>query len=515
MNKEITFKPHDKILKGIDNLADAVQMTLGPSGKNVIIGRKNKIPLITKDGVTVARHIYWSDELENIGATLVKEVAGFANKAAGDGTTTAIVLARAIYAAGLDFITTGHNPIDLKREIDILIDKIVDNIESKKREIKTVEQAIQVALVSTNNDKLLADLIGRGVYNTGVNGFVSVEDSIDGNTTIKFIEGLQLERGIISPYFINDAIRERVVYDQPYFLIVNHSIDNLNCLVPVMTWAKKNNKSVVIMAESYEDNVLSAIVANNLKAGVKIICLHLPGSADYRDDYVSDVAKAVDAQVFQLDYEPMLKDFDPAMLGHAAQIISDFKETNISTNVNIDSHIAELKETINSTTNDFHKEKLKDRYARLTSGIAILSLASDSDTEQNDKRLRVEDGIKATKAALKDGYIAGGGLPLFTASCYLTGGNPAETILKEALKAPITAILKNAGLDPQEILPKLLGHDVVGYDARAMDYVDMFEAGIIDPFKVTKSALKHASSVAGMLLTSGCCIIQEGGKDDV
>jgi len=509
MNKTVSFEPHNKILDGVKKLSKAVAMTLGPCGKNVIIGRKNKIPLITKDGVTVARHISWSDELENIGATLVKEVAGFANKAAGDGTTTATILACAIYEEGLNHIDKGVNPIDLKREIDTLVDRVVDDLEKDKKELTTVEEAIQVALISTNNDVLLADLIGRGVFNTGVNGFVSVEDSVDDKTTIKFVEGLQLERGIISPYFMNDSIRERTVYDKPNFLIVNHTIDNLDCLVPVMTWAKKNNKPVVVMAEAYEDNVLTAIVANNVKAGVKIICLHLPGSGEYKSDYVSDIAKAVGAQVFQLDYEPMLKDFNPEMLGTAKQIISTFKETNISTEINIQEHILRLKDTIESATNDFHKEKLKDRYARLTSGIAILSLASESDTEQNDKRLRVEDGIRATKAALLDGYVCGGGLPLFAAANKLTADNPAEIILKKALRAPIEAILENAGEDPQKVLPALMGNTIVGWDARVGEPVDMYAAGIIDPFKVTKSALKHAASVAGMLLTSGCCITEE------
>jgi chaperonin GroEL len=512
MNKEVTFEPHENILKGINKLADAVQLTLGPSGKNVIIGRRNKLPLITKDGVTVARHISWSDELENIGASLVKEVASIANTVAGDGTTTATVLARAIYREGLKYIEEGYNPIDLKREIDEVVEDIVNELEKNKKDVSSQEEAERVALVSTNNDHQIAPLIGRAVWNTGINGFVSVEDAKDGETSLRFVEGLQLERGLISKYFCNDMARARTVYTNPYFLVCNHPIDSLNQVLPAMKWAKENDASIVIMAEAYEDNVLAAIIANNVKAGVKVICLHTPGTGDYKPDYIHDLAKATGAFIFEPDYAT-LKDFTPDKLGKAGKIVSSIYETTITGLKDMKDHVAELKESIESSQDEFYKTKLKDRHARLTSGIAILSLASQSETEQSDKKLRVEDAINATRCALEDGILPGGGVPLYRAASKVPLSKAGD-VVEKALKAPIMAILDNAGSKTSEILSGIEGQSYSwGYDARTTKACDLYEAGVIDPFKVTRSSLKHAASVAGMLLTSGCCIMKEEEDD--
>lgn len=515
MSNEIYFEPHNKILNGVNKLADAVTETLGPRGSNVIISKKRGYPTVTKDGVTVARNITLSDELENIGALLVKEVASKSNDNAGDGTTTATVIARAIFQKGMDIVNNGYNPIDLKRELDDSVANAVKELEKNTKKIDSLEEVRNVALVSTNNDVELSDFISRAVHRVGVNGMVSVEESKTSNTELKFAEGLQIERGLVSQYFCTDITRLRSSYNDAHILVVNHEIDSLDSISPALLWAKETKKPLIIFAHEYEDNVLAAIIANKVKLGIKVACLHTPGTSDYKPDYMKDLCAATGATIFQPDYSPMLKEFKPEYLGKVSKITSSMHETTLIFDKDISEHVEELKQSIEVCEDDFYKAKLKDRYARLTSGIAILSLGSQSVTEMKDKKYRVEDAINATRAALEEGVLPGGGVALYKLRPK-SGGLYADSILRFALEAPIKAILANCGIKSESVLPTIDGYPEFphGYDARENVFCNLYDAGIIDPLKVTRSSLQNAASVAGMLLTTSCCIIQEESKDE-
>jgi chaperonin GroEL len=508
---DVVFNAHNDILKGVDKLANAVQATLGPSGKNVIISKKRGSPLITKDGVTVAKNISLKNELENIGAAMVKEVASQSNKLAGDGTTTATVLARSIYKEGLKYIVSGHNPIDLKRDLDTQLEKIINKVKENSLKVESYDDIYKVALVSTNNDARLSDIIARAVQKVGRLGSISVEDSKTDECEVRFVDGLQIERGLLSKYFCNDITRMRIVYENPKILICNYELDNLMSLKNILEDSIKKNYPLIIFAHDFEDNLLAALLANKVKAGLKVACIQTPGSGDYQIDYILDLANATGSYVFEKDHgEELGGVFNPSLLGTCEKIISTITETSIISNNDISEHLKSLEDQIANCDNKLLKDKLKDRYARLTSGIAVIGLTAKTETELKDIKLRVEDAVNATKASVEEGILPGGGIALFR--CIANDPKTdAEKIMSLSLQAPIKAILENAGIDFQTVLQSIKSNENYwhGFDARKKEYGDMRSLGIIDPLKVVRSSLQNAVSVAGMLLTTDCCIIKE------
>lgn len=506
MNK-IIFQPHKKIMEGVNKLADAVQETLGPSGRNVIIYKgENTTPIITKDGVTVARNISLEDQVENIGAALVKEVAANSD-VVGDGTTTATVLCRAIYKECLSQVESGINPIELKRAIDNTINTIVKDLESKSKAITNQKDLYQVALISTNNDKDLADLISKAFTKVGKDGFVLVEESQTDNTTLEFTEGYQIDRGTVSHLFFNKYVEKRIIFDNPLILLLNHNADSFLYLTQALEYSLKNNRPLAIFAQEYEDNTLYTLLENKLKAGVRLACFLSPGSGDFKVDYMQDFAKLTGAAILEPDSPPMLKKFDPSFFGTCKKLVADLNKTTITGYNDVTAHIQDLKLSMEDCDKHYYKEKLKDRYAKLTNSIAILKLGTTTKNEMADKKLRVEDAVKATRSALKNGILPGGGIPLLRSA--------KNQFLAEALEAPIRAILKNSGADVEQVISKIKKHDDFnfGYDARAEEYGNLIDLGIVDSTDVVTTSLRGAGAAASMLLTASCLIVKEDKKN--
>lgn len=507
MTNEVIFNPHNEILKGVNKLADAVEDTLGPSGKNVLIYKNNvQAPLITKDGVTVANHVVLSNQLENTGALLIKEASGKSN-IVGDGTTTATVLARSIYKEGLAHLNSGYNPIDLKREIDDAVTHIVDSLKTRATPISSVEDIKKVALISSNNDEQLSDLLSKALHKVGKNGFVSVEDSQGADTTLSYSEGFQIERGVVSDFFFNQY--NKVSFENASILILDHVCDNLKLLMPVLEHCHKKSEPIVIFAKDFEDNLLKALIMNAKQSGLKVACVHNPGSGDFQLHYMQDLQAVTKATILEPDCTPSLNNFDPRFLGKVGKIVIDLYQTNIYGFSDISGYVAELNDLINNCKEDFYKEKMKDRHARLTNSIAILSLGSFSTTELNDKKLRVEDTLKAVKAAMKAGILPGGGISLYRSKGqWATAGGK---IIQKALEAPIRAILKNAGMNPEEVLMQINRHEDFNYglDARKKVFGNLIDLGVVDPLLVVVGALQNAASAAGMMLTTNCVVMRE------
>ncbi|NCT10205.1 MAG: chaperonin GroEL [Flavobacteriia bacterium] len=522
MAKDIKFdiEARDGLKRGVDALANAVKVTLGPKGRNVIISKSFGAPTVTKDGVTVAKEIELQDPLENMGAQMVKEVASRTNDLAGDGTTTATVLAQAIVKEGLKNVAAGANPMDLKRGIDKAVEAIVADLAKQAQEVGNSSEKIkQVAAISANNDDVIGDLIAKAFSKVGKEGVITVEEAKGMDTYVDVVEGMQFDRGYLSPYFVTDADKMIADLDNPYILLFDKKISNLQEILPILEPVAQSGRPLLIIAEDVDGQALATLVVNKLRGGLKIAAVKAPGFGDRRKAMLEDIAVLTGGTVISEERGFTLENATLDLLGTAETVTVDKDNTTIvngSGNAeNIKARVNQIKAQIETTTSDYDKEKLQERLAKLAGGVAVLYVGAASEVEMKEKKDRVDDALHATRAAVEEGIVAGGGVALVRAKKVLenlTTSNLDETtgvqIVNKAIEAPLRTIVENAGGEGSVVINKVLeGKKNFGYDAKADAYVDMLEAGIIDPKKVTRIALENAASVAGMILTTECALI--------
>ncbi len=527
MAKEIKYdmEARDLLKKGVDKLANAVKVTLGPKGRNVVIEKKFGAPQVTKDGVTVAKEIDLSDPFENMGAQMVKEVASKTNDDAGDGTTTATVLAQSIVGVGLKNVTAGANPMDLKRGIDKAVARV---IESLKEQTKTIgensEKIEQVAKISSNNDSEIGRLIAEAMEKVKKEGVITVEEAKGTETHVDVVEGMQFDRGYISPYFVTNSEKMEAVMDNPYILIYDKKISTMKDFLPILEATVQEGRQLMIIAEDIEGEALATLVVNKLRGSLKIAAVKAPGFGDRRKEMLEDIAILTGGTVITEEKGLKLEQTTIADLGKAEKIVIDKDNTTIVNGSGekalIDSRVAQIKAQIEASTSDYDKEKLQERLAKLAGGVAVLYVGAASEMEMKEKKDRVEDALSATRAAVEEGIIPGGGVAYIRAIKALDGlegENEDEdigiTIIKRALEEPMRQIVENAGVKGSVVVQKVKeGEGDYGYNARTGKYEHLFESGVIDPTKVTRIALENAASIAGMLLTTECVLAEE--KDD-
>jgi len=522
MAKDIKFdiEARDGLKRGVDALANAVKVTLGPKGRNVIISKSFGAPTVTKDGVTVAKEIELQDPLENMGAQMVKEVASRTNDLAGDGTTTATVLAQAIVKEGLKNVAAGANPMDLKRGIDKAVEAIVADLAKQAQEVGNSSEKIkQVAAISANNDDVIGDLIAKAFSKVGKEGVITVEEAKGMDTYVDVVEGMQFDRGYLSPYFVTDADKMIADLDNPYILLFDKKISNLQEILPILEPVAQSGRPLLIIAEDVDGQALATLVVNKLRGGLKIAAVKAPGFGDRRKAMLEDIAVLTGGTVISEERGFTLENATLDLLGTAETVTVDKDNTTIvngSGNAeNIKARVNQIKAQIETTTSDYDKEKLQESLAKLAGGVAVLYVGAASEVEMKEKKDRVDDALHATRAAVEEGIVAGGGVALVRAKKVLenlTTSNLDETtgvqIVNKAIEAPLRTIVENAGGEGSVVINKVLeGKKNFGYDAKADAYVDMLEAGIIDPKKVTRIALENAASVAGMILTTECALI--------
>ena len=522
MAKDIKFdiEARDGLKRGVDALANAVKVTLGPKGRNVIISKSFGAPTVTKDGVSVAKEVELKDELENMGAQMVKEVASKTNDLAGDGTTTATVLAQAIVKEGLKNVAAGANPMDLKRGIDKAVTAITEDLAKQTQEVGNSSEKIkQVAAISANNDDVIGDLIATAFSKVGKEGVITVEEAKGTDTYVDVVEGMQFDRGYLSPYFVTDADKMIADLDNPYILLFDKKISNLQEILPILEPVAQSGKPLLIIAEDVDGQALATLVVNKLRGGLKIAAVKAPGFGDRRKAMLEDIAILTGGTVISEERGFSLENADLSMLGTAETVTIDKDNTTIvngSGNADdIKARVNQIKAQIETTTSDYDKEKLQERLAKLAGGVAVLYVGAASEVEMKEKKDRVDDALHATRAAVEEGIVAGGGVALVRAKKVLeslTTENLDETtgvqIVNKAIESPLRTIVENAGGEGSVVINKVLeGKKNFGYDAKNDAYVDMLEAGIIDPKKVTRVALENAASVAGMILTTECALI--------
>jgi chaperonin GroEL len=521
--KTIKFKEEarQKILKGVKTLADAVKVTLGPKGKNVIINKQFGLPHITKDGVTVAKEIELEDAHENMGAQMVKEVASKTADKAGDGTTTATVLAEAIYTEGLRNIAAGANPIALKQGIDIAVRLVVEELQKKSKKISSEAEIEQVATISANNDAEIGKLIAEAMRKVGKNGSITVEEGSGFETTLHTVEGMNFDRGYLSPYFINNLPTQECIFNECYVLVVNKKITNIKDLVPILEPVVQSSKSVLIVADDYDSEVLGLLVVNRMRMNMKICAIKAPGFGERRKALLEDIAILTGATLISDEVGLKLEQAKPEHLGTVKKAIISKDETTLIEGAGSKEKIAErieqIKTFITQTESDYEKEKLAERISKLDGGVAVIKVGGATEIEMKEKKDRVDDAQQATKAAIEEGILPGGGvayircIPLLESLMDLMTGDKQTgiRIVAKALTAPLRQILENAGYEGQMIVAKVCSlQDNQGYDALNDQYVDMIAAGIVDPTKVSRSALENAASVAGLLLTTEALIAE-------
>tara|TARA_R110002073_G_scaffold89852_5_gene212439 strand:- start:5303 stop:6937 length:1635 start_codon:yes stop_codon:yes gene_type:complete len=522
MAKDIKFdvEARDGLKRGVDALANAVKVTLGPKGRNVIISKSFGAPNVTKDGVTVAKEIELEDELENMGAQMVKEVASKTNDLAGDGTTTATVLAQAIVKEGLKNVAAGANPMDLKRGIDKAVKSIVADLEKQTQKVGNSSEKIkQVAAISANNDDTIGDLIATAFGKVGKEGVITVEEAKGMETYVDVVEGMQFDRGYLSPYFVTDADKMIADLENPYILLFDKKISNLQEILPILEPVAQSSRPLLIIAEDVDGQALATLVVNKLRGGLKIAAVKAPGFGDRRKAMLEDIAILTGGTVISEERGFSLENATLDLLGTAETITIDKDNTTI-VNGNgdadaIKARVNQIKAQIETTTSDYDKEKLQERLAKLAGGVAVLYVGAASEVEMKEKKDRVDDALHATRAAVEEGIVAGGGVALVRAKKVLekiTTENLDEVtgvqIVNRAIESPLRTIVENAGGEGSVVINKVLeGKKHFGYDAKSGTYVDMLEAGIIDPKKVTRVALENAASVAGMILTTECALI--------
>ncbi|MBA4310915.1 MAG: chaperonin GroEL [Chlorobiaceae bacterium] len=514
-----------KLKRGVDKLANAVKVTLGPKGRNVIIEKKFGAPTVTKDGVTVAKEIELDDPVENMGAQMVREVASKTSDVAGDGTTTATVLAQAIYREGLKNVTAGANPMDLKRGIDLAVTKVTAYLKSISKQVEGRKEIAQVGSISANNDKTIGDLIADAMEKVGKDGVITVEESKSADTTLDVVEGMQFDRGYISPYFVTDAETMEAVLEDPFILIHDKKIGSMKDLLPVLEKVAQQGKALVIISEDLEGEALATLVVNKLRGTLKVAACKAPGFGDRRKAMLEDIAVLTDGTVISEERGFKLENATISYLGRAKKVVLDKDNTVIVEGAGkteeIKKRINEIKAQIEKTTSDYDKEKLQERLAKLSGGVAVLKIGASTEVEMKEKKARVEDALHATRAAVEEGIVPGGGVSFIRAISALadlkTENEDQQVgvqIITKALEEPLRQIVNNAGLEGSVVLQKVKeGKDDYGFNAATEVYENLIQAGVIDPTKVTRTALENAASVASLLITTEAVVYEPKDKE--
>jgi chaperonin GroEL len=524
MAKELKFniEARDLLKKGVDELTNAVKITLGPKGRNVILDKKFGAPMVTKDGVTVAKEIELDGHFENIGAQLVKEVASKTNDDAGDGTTTATVLAQSIVTVGLKNVTAGANPMDLKRGIDKAVKVVVDELKSQSQSIgEDSEKIQQVAAISANNDMEIGKLIANAMEKVKKEGVITVEEAKTAETSVEVVEGMQFDRGYISPYFITDTDKMEAVLENPYVLLSDKKVSTMKDLLPILEPVAQSGRPMLIIAEDVDGEALATLIVNKLRGSLKIAAVKAPGFGDRRKEMLEDIAVLTGGVVISEEKGLTLESAKLDMLGSAEKIVVDKENTTIvnggGDKANISGRVKQIKVQIENTTSDYDKEKLQERLAKLAGGVAVLYVGAASEVEMKEKKARVEDALSATRAAVEEGIIPGGGVGYIRAIkklASLKGENEDQntgiSIVKRALEEPLRQIVENAGFEGSVVVQKIKdGKDDFGFNAQTNKYENLLKSGVIDPTKVARIALENAASIAGIFLTTECVVAEK------
>ncbi len=510
-----------KMLNGVEILAKTVKVTLGPKGRNVMLDKSYGAPKITKDGVSVAKEVVLSDKFENMGAQLVKEVAQKTADKAGDGTTTATVLAEAIIKEGCKAVAAGMNPMDLKRGIDMAVEAVVEDVKSRSKEVKTSAEIAQVGTISANGDTSIGDYLAQAMEKVGNDGVITVEDAKGLETELSVVEGMQFDRGYLSPYFVTDADKMTVEYDAPYVLLYDQKISNLQAILPVLEAVLQSGRALLIVAEDIDGEALATLVVNRIRSGLKVCAVKAPGFGDRRKAILQDLAVLTGGQVISEELGMKLENTTVDMLGTAKRVVITKDDTTIIDGSGdkeaIEARKAQIKREIEKTTSDYDREKLQERLGKLSGGVAVLKVGGSSEVEVKEKKDRIDDALNATRAAVKEGVVAGGGTALLYATKALEKVKPANQdqhvgvdIIRRALQAPIRQIAENAGVDGAVVAGKLLESTDYnyGYNAATGEYTDLIKAGIVDPTKVVRTALQDAASVASLLITTEAMVTE-------
>jgi chaperonin GroEL len=515
----------DRMLRGVNVLANAVKVTLGPKGRNVVIEKSFGAPRSTKDGVSVAKEIELSDRFENLGAQLIREVASKTNDKAGDGTTTATVLAQAIVTEGLKSVAAGMNPMDLKRGVDKAVAKVVEEIKASAKKVTTNAEIAQVGTISANGDTEVGEMIARAMEKVGNEGVITVEEAKTAETELDVVEGMQFDRGYLSPYFITNAEKMQAELEEPLILLFEKKLSTLQPLLPVLESVVQSGRPLLIIAEDVEGEALATLVVNKLRGGLRVAAVKAPGFGDRRKAMLEDIATLTGGQLISEDLGIKLENVTLEMLGKAKKVTIDKDNTTIvdgtGDKADIEGRIAQIKKQIEDTTSDYDKEKLQERLAKLAGGVAVVRVGGSTEVEVKQKKDRVDDALNATRAAVEEGVVAGGGVALLKASKVLDGfkgdnddQEAGVAIVRRALQAPIRQIAENAGVEGSIVVGKVLENSsaTFGFNAQTEQYVDMVAAGVIDPAKVVRTALQDAASVAGLLITTEAAIVEAPKK---
>jgi len=521
--KEVKFASdaRDRMLRGVDTLANAVKVTLGPKGRNVVIDKSFGAPRITKDGVTVAKEIELADKFENMGAQMLREVASKQNDKAGDGTTTATVLAQAIVREGAKAVAAGMNPMDVKRGIDLAVGAVVKDLESHARKVSANSEIAQVATISANGDEEVGRILAEAMEKVGNEGVITVEEAKSLATELETVDGMQFDRGYLSPYFVTNTEKLKVELDDPYILIHEKKLSNLQALVPLLEKVVQSGRPLLIIAEDVEGEALATLVVNKLRGGLKVAAVKAPGFGDRRKAMLEDIAVLTAGNVVSEELGTKLENVTVPMLGRAKKVTIDKDNTTIidgvGTKTDIDGRVAQIRQQIETTTSDYDREKLKERLAKLAGGVAVIRVGGATEVEVKEKKDRVDDALHATRAAVEEGILPGGGVPLLRALKALDGLKVANDdqqsgidIVRRALRAPARQIADNAGEDGAWIVGKLLEAEDYnwGFNAATGEYQDLVQAGVIDPAKVVRTALQDAASVASLLITTEALVAE-------
>ena len=527
--KEVKFSTNarDSMLRGVDILANAVKVTLGPKGRNVVIEKSFGAPRITKDGVTVAKEIELEDKFENMGAQMVREVASKTNDLAGDGTTTATVLAQSIVREGAKSVAAGMNPMDLKRGIDMAVAEAIKDLESRSRSINTSDEVAQVGTISANGDKEVGDMIAHAMQKVGNEGVITVEEAKSLETELEVVEGMQFDRGYISPYFVTNAEKMTVELEDPYILIFEKKLSNLQAMLPILEAVVQSGRPLLIIAEDVEGEALATLVVNKLRGGLKVAAVKAPGFGDRRKAMLQDIAILTAGQVVSEDLGIKLENVTVEMLGHAKKVTINKDETTIvdgsGEKADIEARVGQIKQQIEETTSDYDREKLQERLAKLAGGVAVIRVGGATEVEVKEKKDRVDDALNATRAAVEEGIVPGGGVALLRAKdavAKLSSDNPDVAagikIVLRALEAPVRQIATNAGVEGSIVVGKISENSSAdfGFNAQTEEYTDMIKAGIIDPTKVVRAALQDAASIASLLVTTEAMVAEKPKKDE-
>jgi chaperonin GroEL len=525
--KEVKFaqEARERMLHGVDILANAVKVTLGPKGRNVVLEKSFGAPRITKDGVTVAKEIELEDKFENMGAQMVREVASKTSDTAGDGTTTATLLAHAIVREGAKSVAAGSNPMDLKRGVELAVNAVVNELKSKAKKVTSNEEIAQVGTISANGDQEIGRFIAEAMQKVGNDGVITVEEAKSLDSELEVVEGMQFDRGYISPYFITDADKMRVELENPYILINEKKLSNLQSILPLLEAVVQSGKPLLVIAEDVEGEALATLVVNKLRGGLKVAAVKAPGFGDRRKAMLQDIAVLTGGQVISEDLGIKLENVTLDMLGHAKKVVITKDDTTIVDGTgkkqDIQARVAQIKQQIEDTTSDYDREKLQERLAKLAGGVAVIKVGGATEVEVKEKKDRVDDALNATRAAVEEGILPGGGVALIRAQKALDGLNAANddqkvgiNIVRRAIQAPARQIAENAGEDGAVVVGKIVdkGDYAFGYNAASGEYGDLVKQGVIDPAKVVRTALQDAASVAGLLITTEAMVAEKPKK---